>query len=210
MPSLKRSTPNILDNHYSTEKLPTTADIVIIRKLSILVPESRQPYSGATGRNVGHLKSGSYAFIAKLAQKSANVAAVADFIRQEKIDCDFRRLKEGYENLVAVGIESTKATFCAPEQHAEQLSGIKGAKGMLSYTAGHVRPYKLIHHLFADAIAQGVNAQTNTSSTSISSSHRTWVIETPRGEIHANQVIMATNAYTASLLPEFTDKIIPY
>ncbi|RTE84114.1 hypothetical protein BHE90_001275 [Fusarium euwallaceae] len=194
-----------------------------VKKLLILVPESRQPYSGATGHNGGHLKSGSYAFIAKLAQKyglkaaaevvdfgSANVAAVADFIRQEKIDRDFRRLKEGYENLVAVGIESTKATFYAPEQHAEQLSGIKGAKGRFSYTAGHVRPYKLIHHLFADAIAQGVNAQTNTSSTSISSSHGTWVIETPRGKIHANQVTMATNAYTASLLPEFTDKIIPY
>ncbi|RSL61202.1 hypothetical protein CEP53_005187 [Fusarium sp. AF-6] len=77
------------------------------------------------------LKPDSYAFIAKLAQKyslkaaaevadfeSANVVAMAEFIRQEKIDCDFvitraidvrfdegqqRRLKEGYENLLVAG-----------------------------------------------------------------------------------------------------------
>ncbi|KAI8677703.1 FAD dependent oxidoreductase [Fusarium keratoplasticum] len=189
----------------------------------------------------GHLKPDSYAFIAKLAQEyglkaaaevadfeSANAAAVTEFIRQEKIDCDFvvtraidvqlsegqhRRLREGYENLVEAGVQSTRATFCAPEQYAERLSGVKGAKGMFSYTAGHVWPYKLIHHLFADAIGQGVNVQTNTSATSISRRQKqgeAWVIETPRGKVHAKQVIMATNTYTGSLLPEYADKIIPY
>ncbi|UPK90513.1 hypothetical protein LCI18_001448 [Fusarium solani-melongenae] len=262
MPSFWRSTPGVLDNHRSTENLPTTADIVIIgagysgasivtqllrhpsypvKKPSILVLESRQLCSGATGRNGGHLKPDSYAFIAKLAQEyglkaaaevadfeSANVAAMTELIRQEKIDCDFvvtravdvqlsegqhRRLREGYENLVEAGVQSTRATFCAPEQHAERLSGVKGAKGMFSYTAGHVWPYKLIHHLFADAIEQGLNVQTNTSATSISRRQKqggAWVIETPRGKVHAKQVIIATNAYTGSLLPEYADKIIPY
>ncbi|CAH0021044.1 unnamed protein product [Clonostachys rhizophaga] len=262
MPSFWRSTPGNLDNHRSTANLPTKADIVIIgagysgasivtqllrhpsyrvKKPSMLVLESRQLCSGATGRNGGHLKPDSYASISRLTQEyglkaaaevadfeSANVAAVADFIRQEKIDCDFvitraidvqfseeqqRRLKEGYEGLVAAGVESTKATFCAPEKHAEQLSGVKGAKGMFSYTAGNVSPYKLIHHLFADAITQGVNIQTNTSATALSHSQQqelNWCIETPRGKVHAKQIIMATNAYTASLLPEYADKIIPY
>lgn len=95
------------------------------------------------------MKPDSYAFIAKLAQEyglkaaaevadfeSANAAAVTEFIRQEKIDCDFvvtraidvqlsegqhRRLREGYENLVEAGVQSTRATFCAPEQYAERV-----------------------------------------------------------------------------------------
>ncbi|KUL81687.1 hypothetical protein ZTR_10441 [Talaromyces verruculosus] len=207
---------------------------------STLILEARQVCSGATGRNGGHLKPDSYAGIATLAQRhgveaaaevadfeSANLAAVTEFIRQEKIDCDFvvtravdvqfdekhqSRLREGYESLVEAGVESTKATFCAPDHYAEQLSGVKGAKGMFSYTAGHIWPYKLIHHLFQEAILQGVNLQTNTPAISISRNDREgflWSVDTPRGKVQAKKVILATNAYTSSLLPEYVDKIIP-
>lgn len=62
--------------------------------------------------------------------------AVADFIREEKIDCDFvitramdihfsenqhKGMKERYEKLVGAGVESTRNTFCPPEEFAEQV-----------------------------------------------------------------------------------------
>lgn len=81
---------------------------------------------------------------------------------------------------------------------------------MLSFTAGHLWPYKLVHALFARAVAQGVNLQTHTLVTSISERVNDWVIDTPRGSIRAGKIILTTNAYTASLLPEYRDKIIPY
>lgn len=84
---------------------------------------------------------------------------------------------------------------------------------MFSYTAGHIWPYKLIHHLFQEPISQGVNLQTNTPAISISRSDREdflWSVDTPRGKVQAKKVILATNAYTSSLLPEYIDKIIPY
>ncbi|QOU19318.1 hypothetical protein BRETT_003465 [Brettanomyces bruxellensis] len=36
-----------------------------------------------------------------------------------------------------------------------------------------------------------------------------WFLETPRGNIIANKVVIATNAYTAAILPEFKGVIVP-
>ncbi|KAG5786921.1 hypothetical protein H9Q69_014008 [Fusarium xylarioides] len=182
----------------------------------IIVLEARQLCSGATGRNGGHLKPDSYNAISAYASEygieaaaevasfeAANVRAVTDYIQQNKVDCDFvltravgvqlstghqRRIKEGYEKLIAVGLEPTKHTFSVEGKDAEMMSGVKGAKGCFTYTAGHLWPYKLIHHMFAEAVSQGVNL----------------------GEVRARKVVFATNAYTGSLLPEYKNKIIPY
>jgi glycine/D-amino acid oxidase-like deaminating enzyme len=55
-----------------------------------------------------------------------------------------------------------------------------------------------------------VNLQTYTPATSITP-HPTagFVIHTPRGEIHADKVIHASNAYVAGLLPEYEKNIVP-
>ncbi|TVY70578.1 putative oxidoreductase OrdL [Fusarium oxysporum f. sp. cubense] len=208
---------------------------------SILVLEARQLCSGATGRNGGHIKPDSYHAISRLAREYsveaaaevanfeyANVEAVADFIRNEKIDCDFvltraidvqfseahqDTLEAGYKSLLENNVEATKRTYCAPREYAETISGVKGAKGCFSYNAGHLWPYKLIQHMFKKAIAQGVNLQTNTPVQRISEDRDAsgfWTIKTDRGTVKAKQVIMATNAYTAALLPEYHSKIIPY
>ncbi|CAJ0550004.1 Ff.00g099340.m01.CDS01 [Fusarium sp. VM40] len=208
---------------------------------SILVLEARQLCSGATGRNGGHLKPDSYNAISRLAKEygveaaaevanfeTANVEAVAEFVRQNDIDCDFimtravdvqfqtehhAKLVEGYRSLLDHGVEATKQTYAVPSRIAENVSGVKGAKGCFSYTAGHLWPYKLIHHIFTSAIANGVNIQTNTPVTTISStqdSNGYWTLTTERGLVKTKKIIMATNAYTAALLPEYENKIVPY
>ncbi|KAH7240373.1 FAD dependent oxidoreductase [Fusarium redolens] len=208
---------------------------------SILVLEARQLCSGATGRNGGHLKPDSYNAIAAYASEygieaaaevasfeSANVKAVTEYIRQNKVDCDFvltravdvqlstghqRRIKEGYDKLIAAGLEPTKDTFSIEGKDTEMLSGVKGAKGCFTYTAGHLWPYKLIHHMFSEAIREGVNLQTNTPVLSVSETQYAsgqWTLSTGRGEVRARKVVFATNAYTGSLLPEYKSKIIPY
>ncbi|GKU14937.1 unnamed protein product, partial [Fusarium langsethiae] len=94
------------------------------------------------------------------------------------------------------------------------VSGIKGAKGAFKYTTGHLWPYKLIHHMFSEALShENLNLQTNTLVTNISASSDPtgeWIVTTSRGSIRVQKVIIATNAYTAALLPEYRDKIIPY
>ncbi|KAK7222899.1 hypothetical protein V2G26_010902 [Clonostachys chloroleuca] len=207
---------------------------------SILVLEARELCSGATGRNGGHLKPDVYNMASYLASKHGidaatevadfeldNVRAVEEYVRNSGADCDFfltravdvqlseshnTSLKAGYDRLIDASVESTKSVFYLHGKDAEMISGIKGAKGAFSYTAGHVWPYKMIHHMFSRAIAKGVNVQTNTPVLSISQSQEDyrWVLKTKRGTVLAKQVLMATNAYTAALLPEYHNKIIPY
>lgn len=95
-----------------------------------------------------------------------------------------------------------------------QVSGVKGAKGCVTFTAAHLWPYKLIHHMFVQALKNGgLNLQTNTRVVSISSgadSSGRWSVQTDRGVVLAGKVVVASNSYTAALLPEYRDQIIPY
>lgn len=54
------------------------------------------------------------------------------------------------------------------------------------------------------------NLQTRTPATSLQRlKDDTWVVHTPRGMLAAKQIILATNAYTSYLLPEFSSLIMP-
>lgn len=93
-----------------------------------------------------------------------------------------------------------------------QISGVKGAKGCFTYTAGHMYPYKLILHLLSKALAAGVNLQTHTPVQKVTDTADTdgfYTVTTARGAVRAKKVVYATNAYTSALLPEYTDRIIP-
>lgn len=94
-----------------------------------------------------------------------------------------------------------------------QISCVKGAKSAFSYTSGHLWPYKLVHHLFAEAIKKGVNLQTETPVQGMSDhpdDEGYWTVHTARGTIRAKKIVVTSNAYTSSILPEYEGKIIPY
>lgn len=103
---------------------------------------------------------------------------------------------------------------------AQQLSDVKGARACVSYTAGHVWPYKLVMGLLQRAVAAGVNLQTHTPVASVSAApdaegYYTVTTTTRDGDradrsvVRAAQVIYATNGYTSSVLPEFVGRIVP-
>ena len=65
--------------------------------------------------------------------------------------------------------------------------------------------------LLAQLVEAGhVNLQTNTPVTKIVRANGTNVLVTDRGLLKAKRVVFATNAYTAGILPEYADAIIPY
>ncbi|GKT50578.1 uncharacterized protein ColSpa_10759 [Colletotrichum spaethianum] len=156
-----------------------------------------------------------------------NLSEVKKVIEAERIDCDFvltravdalmtdaicHRMKSGVETLRKNGVSVMKDVYYADGAEAEQLSGVKGAKGCLSYTAGHLFPYKLVLHLLSKAIDAGVNLQTHTPVNAVTETpdgEGYLTITTPRGKVRATKIVYATNAYTSSLLPEFVDKIVP-
>ncbi|EGU75886.1 hypothetical protein FOXB_13589 [Fusarium oxysporum f. sp. conglutinans Fo5176] len=195
---------------------------------SIVVLKAWQLCSGATGRNGGHIKPDVYNLCSRMDSKHgidagaeiaefelANVEAVKNYVLDNKLSEEHNvLLKAGYDRLIKAGVSATKNAFYVDGKYAETVSGVKGAKGAFKYTTSHLWPYKLIHDMFAEALEhKNLNLQTNTPVTSVSASPEadgSWSVTTSRGVIKARKIIMATNAYTAALLPEYHEKIIPY
>ncbi|KAL4804744.1 FAD dependent oxidoreductase-domain-containing protein [Aspergillus unguis] len=204
----------------------------------IVILEGRQACSGATGRNGGHLKPDPFNRIASLAAEygidaakevaefeARHVDAVQKLVEMEKIDCDLTvteamdicrddthaaAFKKGYDALVEAGCEPTRQMGYIGADKAEEISGIKGAKACFTYKTGHLWPYKLIMHLLEKAVEKGVNLQTHTLVTSITElGLENYKIETSRGPINAKAVVVATNGYTSSILPQYRNQIIP-
>ena len=71
----------------------------------------------------------------------------------------------------------------------------------------------MVMYLLNLVVTKGVNLQTNTAVTQISDSRDSdgyYTISTQnRGAMKAKKIVFATNAYTAGVAPQFTDKIVP-
>lgn len=70
----------------------------------------------------------------------------------------------------------------------------------------------MVMHLLQRAVDRGVNLQTNTpvlSSSDEPSKEGYYTISTSRGPLLAKNVVFATNGYTCSLLPAYSQKIVP-
>ena len=156
------------------------------------------------------------------------VIDVKRLVEKEQIDCDFELTRAidvfvdssvadptiaAYRDMKARGYRfPDDLHFIADPKKAEQISGVKGALVAFSYTAGSIWPYKMVSHLLQRCLRWGANLQTNTPVLGISSSPTSdgrWILNTPRGEIRAKKVVIASNAYVPALLPEFGDKITP-
>ncbi|KAK4241646.1 FAD dependent oxidoreductase-domain-containing protein [Achaetomium macrosporum] len=128
------------------------------------------------------------------------------------------QLKQSHPELAAqLEVVHPSASFSAtdPENTLPSLR-VPSAKGaIIQKKAASLWPYKLVASILEDLIskfpAPGFNLQTNTPVTSICrhESRTGWTLHTPRGNITARQVVLATNGYTSHLLPAFSDLIIP-
>lgn len=80
-----------------------------------------------------------------------------------------------------------------------------------SFQSDWPRPYKLVMFMLSKSVERGAKLFTHTPALEISETKVDgfWAVKTPRGTIRARKVIFATNGYTAALLPQFKDRIIP-
>ncbi|KAL4807759.1 FAD dependent oxidoreductase [Aspergillus unguis] len=205
---------------------------------SITILEARQICSGATGRNGGHLRPDLYGNIPKFIERHgveagaevanfelAHIQALKKLIAEEGIDCDLNltrcmnvylneadgeKARRTYEALVSRGLEYTTDIHYTSQKHAETISGVKGAKACISYTAGTLWPYKLALGLLSKIInSPVVNVQAFTPVTSVNTQDGVHLVHTPRGTIATSKVVYATNAYTPGLLPQYAANIVP-
>jgi len=206
---------------------------------SVLMLEARTACSGATGRNGGHTKCASYrSFLSNMRsigeEEAAKIVryeyacmkAVHSFAREHNIQCDswegdtvdviydeaeLRSMKEAVRELQRVLGKDDPASvhaFWNPEEAARKFLS-PGSLGAVSYEAGSLSAYKFVMGMLELAIARGLNLQTETPALSIRREGSGWTVETPRGVVNAEKVVLATNGYTAHLYPAVQGIIVP-
>ncbi len=80
-------------------------------------------------------------------------------------------------------------------------TGAYGA-GWLDRRAGALHPLAYARGLAAAAISHGARVHTRSPAMRIARDSEAWIATTPRGEVRARQVVLATDAYSDGLWPE--------
>ena len=206
---------------------------------SVLLLEARTAASGASGRNGGHTKCASYrSFLNNLEMLGEEEAirivkfeyncmkAVHSFAREHGIDCDswegdtvdviydqgeWHLAKEAIAEIqkrLGVNEPAAKYQFYGPEE-TEKKFLTPGALGSVSYEAGSINAYHFVVGILGLAVGKGLNLQTETPVVSVSKSSPSWIVKTARGMVRCEQLVLATNGYTAHLYPPLQGKIVP-
>ncbi|KAH6609559.1 hypothetical protein Trco_002905 [Trichoderma cornu-damae] len=199
---------------------------------SVLMLEAREACWGATGRNGGHCQPMIYASKPHIARfELATFRFLEEIATKFNVPCDWKRVggvhalpTDELVHLVAKRIASldkhhgdlknTAALFTEPDDLAAlRVPNARGA--VLQPYAAKCWPYKFVAWILETLVAQQstevFNLQTTTPVTHLqrADGSDSWVVHTPRGQVVAKSVLLATNAYTSHLLPRMTGLIVP-
>lgn len=159
--------------------------------------------------------------------EAGQVYAVKRLVEDEGLDCDFHLTRacdaimdpdvaeqkaREYRQLVKEGVVDMRDVGYVPKKDAERISGVKGAQCCFTFTAGHVWPRKMMHQMLEKLIQQGLQVHAHTPVLELSATRDElgfWTVTTPRGAIKTKKIVVCTNAYTASVLPQYKNKIVP-
>jgi len=163
-----------------------------------------------------------------------NCEDLAAYIEKNGIECEYRAApscrtfwkkeflpvaKESLERLKQEAPEVAKrvriSTSADDMKKAKVLPTCEGAA--ITDGAASLWPYKLVAWILSSFIKSSkLNLQTNTPVTGFSPAVASaaypkarWMLHTPRGDIAAASVLLATNAYTSHLIPSMSDVIVP-
>lgn len=161
-----------------------------------------------------------------------NVQKVKELVAELNIDCDWRQrvsseiytcpvfwskvisaLKYRDEYAAKAGIHFTEKydTWSAEETRERLL--VADAVGSLHFKSYTLHPYRFVCSLIELCLEKGLDLQTNTPVLKVSPNSSdqggSWIVQTDRGNIEAEKVILATNAYTAMLYPPLAKFVVP-
>lgn len=159
-----------------------------------------------------------------------NIKAVHAFAREYEIDCDLQsintvdiiydqaRWDDGVESIELMrksmpsDLEGAVKYTQHTSEEAQNTFFCKGDKpiGAFGYFAGSLSAYKLVIGILKLCLQKGLNLQNNTPALGLlKESDGKWAVETDRGTVRANKVVLATNGYTGHLFKKFLGVIVP-
>jgi glycine/D-amino acid oxidase-like deaminating enzyme len=202
---------------------------------SVAAFDAMSPGEGASSRN-GGITSGTirpdYATIARRFGDDKAMAIEAegktareflyDFIRTEKLDCDFRLVGlfkgaigfEQYETM-ARGAEALAKRLkieSFPVPYAEQRNYIGSdfyRGGTVRMDIGGLHPAKFHAELLRVALASGLTVHSRTPVISIERDGSDFRLATSAGTVRARQVLVCTNGYTDGAIPFLRRRVVP-
>ena len=199
--------------------------------LDIAVLEADLCGAGASGRNGGCLLTWAAKFftlrrlfgeaeaIRLVKASEAAVQHIADFCRTHAIDAELRHdgtlytatnraqvgtLDPVMAALQACGIESFFAL--APSEVARRSGSVKNVAGVFSPHAATVQPAKLVRGLRRVALQMGIRLFERSPMLALSPAQPV-IVHTPGGSLTAGKLVLATNAWMASMFASFERSI---
>ena len=202
---------------------------------SVQIFDRQRPGEGASTRNggiaSGNLRPSLRQMVAKFGEARAKAIQaegkaaredLAEFITREAIDCDFRltgrftgAAKPGeYEGLAREAdlLRSTLGIEAYAVPPAEQRS-VLGTEfyhgGMVRNDIGGLHPAKLHRGMLALAEKAGATVHSETAVLGFAASNGGFAVETARGPVQADHVIVGTNGYTDGVDPWLRRRLVP-
>ena len=167
---------------------------------------------GALARDLGDERTG---YLHRLLLSAIDLLEAA--VSEYRIDCGFSRcghitaangrsalamLEDDVQWLATIG---DRAPRILPEEETRELTGTSAyLGGYLDPRAGGIHPLNYVRGLAAGVAGKGVPAFIDTPVRALKEEQDRVIVETPRAVVRANQVLVASNAYT-DLLPFGTD-----
>jgi len=213
----------------------SAARVLAERGASVALLEARDLGWGASSRNGGMmivgLKHGPQVLIEKygeeLGRKMFDTTLeanryVEEMITREQIDCEYGRVghltaafkAKDYESLEREGefLERRfghQSKLVSRGDMGEEIGSAFYHGGIIDNASAGLHPAKYFAGLARLAERAGAKLHPNTPATSVERVNGGFVVRTPRGEMRAKDILVATNGYTDSVFPEFQRRVIP-
>jgi glycine/D-amino acid oxidase-like deaminating enzyme len=164
---------------------------------------------GAAGLALHQASVDAYAFVARTAASDATDAA---YTQCGWLHLAHRRsrMKELRASEVDRRTHLGEATVMLEAHALEEESPCRGfAGGMLTDNGASIHPARYLSGLARLALGNGAEVHERTRATAIEASGSGHVVRTPRGDVSAGSVLVATNGYTDAVAPWAQRRVIP-
>ncbi|TPP09880.1 NAD(P)/FAD-dependent oxidoreductase [Rhizobium glycinendophyticum] len=203
--------------------------------VSVVLIEGSRFGDGASGRNGGQLGTGQRAWPAELEEELGFERSKAlfdlaenakryllDFAEQHAIDIEYMpgqmnvAHKRGWEkdyrhdaDVMAERYGYPHVSFMDREETQARLGSTRYHYGVRDAGTGHIHPLKLLVGLARVAASAGAKIHEMTPASAIRQMGGKTFIDTARGTITADRVLIATNAYIGNLEPVTAAHVMP-
>jgi glycine/D-amino acid oxidase-like deaminating enzyme len=203
--------------------------------LDCIVLDAEDPGFGASTRNGGMVSGGvsvGKRYLAKpmapaeaapfLADAADAFTHVEELIARENIACDWtkagyflgawcrRHFRDMEKKIAALNANAQSRAYIVPEaRQREEIGSDYYRGGMVVERAAHIQPALYYKGLLDIIRKRNIPVAARTRVTRLDRSGSGWIVSTPRGEIKAGDVVIATNGYTGDVTPQFKRRVVP-